>query len=106
MRSEPLDIQAIRARADAASEGPWRPELQGSPTLYGVRAGYGDEMAIIADCWQGEDDSVFIAASRADVLALCDELERLRVEHELADDSVAIIDAYWDNIGGRPEDAV
>ncbi len=68
-----LDLDPIKARADAATEGPWGVEdarVFGDDgrtqvcTLSGTRA------------WL--PDAAFIAHARADVPALMDEVERLR----------------------------
>lgn len=73
-------MEAIKARRDAASPGPWEAKA------YRVYVG-GDD-SIIAACWRPwgpvtgdgsiEADVAFIAAARQDVPALVAEVERLR----------------------------
>lgn len=75
-----LDLQAIRERADAATKGPWRADLD----RLAVRSD-DDGWPIVLDVRLGDDDAPqacsdveFIAAARSDVPALLDEVERLR----------------------------
>jgi hypothetical protein len=76
----PLDIAAIRARADAATKEPWAvvdDAGQGVVSLGDVPL---REM-VVAMTSQGRVDHAsmgFIAAARTDVPALCDEVDRLR----------------------------
>lgn len=81
-----IDLDAIRERADAATEGPWRPGTTG------VRGGdhwfvaaHGEAIAHIASndgCneAQREPDATFICHARTDVPALLAEVQRLRDE--------------------------
>lgn len=65
-----LDLDAIKARADAASAGPWTAERDGlvwAPRL-------GDPVSGSTEM----EDAEFIAAARADVPALVAEVERLQ----------------------------
>lgn len=78
-----LDVEAIRQRADAATAGPWK--LWGMSVL-ADHAGTSDlETAIpIADTMSYPAmpprtfNATFIAQSRADIPALCDEVDRLQ----------------------------
>lgn len=76
---KPLDVQAIRARCDAATQGPWEVSFGQNDNL--PKYAYadtvtGDRVSLNTS----EADATFIAASRADVIALCDEVELLRGE--------------------------
>ncbi len=95
-----LDLEAIKARAEAATPGPW--EADGEPFLpqnwrpkLSVWANVGDEfshlVAAVAtpDKYLGLTDADFIAHARTDVPALVAaleerdaEVERLREENE------------------------
>lgn len=73
----PLDLDAIEARAGAATEGPWE-IIGGNEWLTGVEVGIGSPCGIqIAD-------AEFIAAARTDVPALVAEAIRLREMHSEA----------------------
>jgi len=81
------DLRKLRAIADGATRGPWRP----SASRTGV---------VAADDWWVATvsritpvlDVEFIAASRAAVPALLDEVDRLR---DAIADAIAIFDATW-----------
>ena len=79
-----LDLEAIRARADAATAGPWRH----------VETGYGESVEVddgmdgaqlfietngITYAWNG-NNAEFITHAREDVPALVDEVESLRAK--------------------------
>lgn len=81
-----LDTKAIRARADAATAGPWAH----SPTEYWAciwhdglarpDGGFGQPLANVAVVGTPAEQNAtakFIAAARADVPALCDRVEAL-----------------------------
>jgi hypothetical protein len=73
----PLDVAAIRVRADAATPGPWSNEY-GSVVKWSA-----DESIEMEWLPNGRDpnrgaNTAFIAHARADVPALCDALERER----------------------------
>lgn len=79
-----LDTKAIRARADAATAGPWRAGHHdthlvfgaiGEPTL--MAPVLGRVVARANENFPFEDDMKFIAAARTDVPALCDRVEAL-----------------------------
>lgn len=75
------DTKVIRARADAASEGPWASTPLGMGTLVGTRGpnGVGNVAVVYGGGanTRSEADTAFIAAARADVPALCDRIEAL-----------------------------
>lgn len=85
------DLEAIRKRAAAATPGPWtagRPDM--ATIVDGIDSKWiyaGDQYCAVASGRiQGEWSEVmanaeFIAASRTDVPALCDEVKRLRAEN-------------------------
>lgn len=85
------DTKAIRARADAATKGPWRDEWDaicegdGSKQHAVLCGGEGLKGVVVGVTWWDGDvlilrkeDSAFIAKARTDVPALCDEVDRLR----------------------------
>lgn len=93
MTSEPLDLDAIRARLDAACPGPWK--------VYNGNEGsvdYGPLWAVANDAFHNppEDDDTpwiavdvhtglqadaeFIAHARQDIPALLAEIDRLRAD--------------------------
>lgn len=80
----PLDIAAIRARADAARSGPWLADDSGVGGIsayarwlgvgpQGDALGRGFDVAHV----EKTGDAEFIAAARTDVPALCDRVEAL-----------------------------
>jgi hypothetical protein len=84
--SAPLSEQQlaeIRARAEAATEGPWDPCPGMSPTFYGniqgeYLRGVGDIAFGVGE--QAEADLAFVLHAREDVPALLAEVDRLRAE--------------------------
>lgn len=75
--STELDVSAIRARAEAATEGPWEAFRKGDPNgPFGVAS----DAADFDEVYYGSSraDAEFIAAARTDVPALCDLVARLR----------------------------
>lgn len=71
-----VDIAAIRARAEAATKGPWVASVPNRDEICHV---YRPQDADIAEeC--GLPDALFIAAAREDIPALCDELEATRAK--------------------------
>lgn len=78
-----VDTKAIRARAEAATVGPWRvqtPACEHDDDEHSAIKGGG---ALVTDCVANENDAAFIAHARADIPALCDEVEALRGEVSL-----------------------
>lgn len=82
----PLDLDAIKARAAAATRGPWRyGPWRGNRgrTLAMVRTPHG----CLFNDWSGINDDAdgeFVAHARADVDALVAEVERLRDDEDKA----------------------
>jgi hypothetical protein len=85
----PVDIEAIRERANAATKGPW--ETAHNDTYVGGSVIDGDWDWIIGDLQidSGQDQEdyrgkrikencIFVAHARQDIPALCDEIESLR----------------------------
>lgn len=71
------DLSAIRARAEAATPGPWKNQLPGRS--YVVRAGnkrIAEMMTFTSE--ERDNDATFIAHARADIPALLAEIERLQ----------------------------
>lgn len=88
---EPLDLDAIRARADVATEGPWHQfspdEESGQETTEVCTADQRTLLHVLLgdqdtreEYPQAAADARFIAAARTDVPALLDEIERRRTE--------------------------
>lgn len=85
-----LDLAAIRARADAATRGPWYTGIGDRHWSDGVEyvpVAVDDarevDVALIRVCDDGSyspavETAEFIAHARTDVPALCDEVDRLR----------------------------
>lgn len=76
-----LDRDAIRARAEAATPGPWK------ATAYRVWVSGDDEKLPLAACWRPwgsvegiKDDTAFIAGARSDVPDLLKALDKLAFE--------------------------
>lgn len=77
MSRSDLDLTAVRARADAATPGPWHVEYLGK-ARYPQRVS-NDTAVMVAETFVGgpADDAEFIAAARTDVPLLLAEVERL-----------------------------
>jgi hypothetical protein len=69
-----VDTKAIRARAEVATEGPWGLRLSQADGDWRIIS----KRRAIAKAGYGREDAAFIAHARADIPALCDEVERLR----------------------------
>ncbi|MCW2529343.1 MAG: hypothetical protein JWM76_4203, partial [Pseudonocardiales bacterium] len=88
MSADGLDLDAIRARVDAATEGPWRRagwcavesehECSNTHTCRGIAVTNGMGPAPYEQ-WRDQElaDAEFIAHARTDVPALLAEVERL-----------------------------
>ena len=113
MTPEPLTpdkLDAIAARADAATEGPWSASvIDGTGDVYGP-----DGMGVAYDCEGGcasEEDAEFIAHARSDVPALVEEVRRLRaalVELSGATDhllDVGLDDRYYGHAANMAHEA-
>ena len=76
------DLNAIRARAAAATKGPWEVErwedFGGSPSYSIPGAERFREYRNSIECGEDEATAEFIAHARQDIPALCDEVEQLR----------------------------
>lgn len=87
------ELQAIRARADAATEGPWTGIERGNSVVSrGVATVAYDGQPrknVCSGISPKSSDAAFIAAARTDVPALCDEVERLQ-------DAQRWVDAEYD----------
>lgn len=82
-----IDIDAIRARAEAATLGPWFQGREGhryesERDVYSHREPEVNESHDIASSVWSSADAEFIAHAREDVPALLDEVERLRTERD------------------------
>jgi hypothetical protein len=104
--SEQLDLEAIKARAEAATEGPW--QVDKPPYALGAYTGGGGDCTVTVSTklkwsskcgdeperagvfkkllvsWQSKQDAEFIAHARTDIPALIAEIERLRALVRLA----------------------
>jgi hypothetical protein len=81
----PLDLDAIRARCEVATDGPWTTEGEVARIESGEPGAWGDPVVDVVYLGHGaselhlsEEDAEFIAAARTDVPALIAEVERLR----------------------------
>lgn len=81
-----LDLDAVRARLNAATEGPWRfsntTDTRGRKGEF--RAPPPHNGFMLVGPWTNDADAEFIANARTDVEALADEVERLRAGIEAA----------------------
>lgn len=83
MTDDPLDLDAIEDRADAATDGPWYPWNRGVGWHIALEQPAGDSVPACipegsrTDIGRGAD-ATFIAAAREDVPALVAEARRLR----------------------------
>lgn len=74
--AKPVDLVAIRARADGASEGPWI--HSGGVFADGSGAMYINTQHYSAATELDLEDALFAAHARTDVPAMADEIEALR----------------------------
>lgn len=81
------ELQAIKARAEAATPGPWTTESYGNDgrddvEIQHVRGSNG-RTVVTTDCnvYTTDEDATFIAHARTDVPALVAEVERLQKVH-------------------------
>jgi hypothetical protein len=100
--SVPLDLDVIKARADAATEGPWTALTTGvaggdhwyvcdlDQSIASIHASDGEDEE------RREPDAEFIAAARTDVPELLAEVTRLRAELTQAEADVASLCALRD----------
>lgn len=73
-----FDLDAIEARANAATPGPWRADE--SFSIDGTAVFVCRTVPGVADYWQGDRDSEFIAHAREDIPAMAAEIRRLRAD--------------------------
>jgi hypothetical protein len=73
-----LDLDAIEARAAAATDGPWLPPIGSGDVGYVWRSDDGHFQVAIACDGNEEANAVFIAHARTDIPALVAEVRRLR----------------------------
>ena len=80
----PLDLDAIRARVDAATDGPWWADECEIHTASIPHAAVGEawvaETIAESEPDQARANAAFIAAARSDVPRLADELIEVRIE--------------------------
>ena len=95
MSAESLDLDAIEARANAATLGPWKryeQMEQDSQVVQAISPRYGEYGFIYVGCPEGDGqaraDAAFVAHARADIPALIAEVRRLREEAVAARDDV------------------
>ncbi len=91
------ELQAIRERANAATEGPWGVHANGRMICQSDRDGRPLERRGMRACGdpfprigqvESYDDAPFVAHARTDVPALLDENARLRVALAIAENAV------------------
>ncbi len=69
------ELDAIRARAEAATPGPWGITADSKPNDFDIA---GPEPGDTRGMFWREEDAGFVAHARTDVPALLDEVKRLR----------------------------
>jgi hypothetical protein len=72
-----LDLDAIKARLEGVTEGPWIEGQDGNARVYGPD-GKAEHSGLVAVVYKGRANTRFIAAARSDIPALVAEVERLR----------------------------
>lgn len=77
----PLDLDAIRALAEAATPGPWRVGDGGDYFEWEVVIAPHLPTLELSESADGAEDAAFIAAARTAVPALLAEVDRLRGEN-------------------------
>ena len=100
-----LDLDAIEARAEAATPGPWTARLS---DMWEINAG-SDLVSVVESCWLPDDceagqhggipdvdDARFIAHARTDVPALVAELRAAREVVEAGAALMATYEPTWD----------
>ena len=80
--TQPLDLDAIEARATAATPGPWCTDsweiYQGTKYEPGLSAWIGETCRGTSSLEQDRADAAFVAAARTDVPAMAAEIRQLR----------------------------
>jgi hypothetical protein len=76
-----LDLDAVRARANAATKGPWFWQANDKGYPQSILAN-DDGLVLVAETFTGPEhfpaEAEFIAHARTDIEALCDEVEQLQ----------------------------
>lgn len=80
MSTEPIDLDAIRARVEAATDGPWVGEIRPDGCAWISMPVSGGHHALAMHGWQSDAD--FVAHARQDIPALLAEVDRLRAVSE------------------------
>ena len=87
MTAHPIDTEALRRLADAATPGPWNPHPAGkyvwTEELGGIIQNWSDDANAVADM-------EFIAAAREAVPALLDRIARLEAQSDIRGRAVAM----------------
>jgi hypothetical protein len=80
------DINAIKARAKAATPGPWDWHKNAHPNCNGTQWGWvsGPDGNVCFSGVQAGKDAIFIAHAREDIPALITEVERLNLDLKAA----------------------
>jgi hypothetical protein len=81
---QPLDLDQIETRANAATEGPWCTDsweiYQGTEYQPGISQWIGETCRGTGSLEQDRADAAFVAAARTDVPAMAAEIRRLGAE--------------------------
>lgn len=79
---KPVDVEAIRARANAATAGPWEAYLDPEVERYDPAVCANGRVVARLEAETEWDDVQFIAHARQDIPAMLEEIEALRREAE------------------------
>ena len=105
------ELEAIAARAEAATPGEWKREDQAIIAHHRTKDGLSLNLVCEATCEDGycstnlnmdKADTDFICMARADVPRLVDEVKRLRSELEKAERERDSLAEYWADDGRCP----
>lgn len=111
-QQKPVDLESIRARAEAATPGPWYDN-----GYCGIFSDHKQEAFGIASIWherlygdiptdQGIADREFITQCRQDVPALCNEVEALRIRIRQLEGPLVPLTIYAEPIPPEPVAAI
>ena len=100
-----LDLEAIKARCEAATPGPWHQlfNTTDGPGV-GIYKNLDQRQQSMLACRMSDGDQIFVAHARADVPALVAEVERLREALMRAHDKIGRLynhvgdKAFWAGI--------
>lgn len=98
----PKQLQGIKARADAATPGPWEEKTNRHPQCNGEPWGWisGASGNITWSGYVGKTNADFIAHARTDIPALVAEVERLAAENSTLKKALEkLADIVQDEIG-------